>query len=195
MAYASLADLKTYLASGGWSGGTGDDTLLTDLLARAQAIIDRETGRTFEASADSTRKFDAVRDVDGPTLYLDEDLAQITSVTNGDGVAVASTNYVAEPRNRTPSYALRLLGSSSVAWTYDDDPENAISIAGRWAYSVSAPDDIKHATIRLAAWLYRQRSDAAKDDDRPILANGVWIMPSRLPQDVASTLAEYRKVW
>lgn len=191
MAYANLADLKTYLGI----SGTADDTLLTDLLARAQAIIDAATQRTFEAPTDNTRYLDAVEDVDGPALWVDRagDLAQITSVINGDGSVVASSEYVTEPRNQAPYYAIRLKADSTVAWTYDDSPENAIAVTGRWAYSVTPPDDIVHACIRLASYLYRQK-DNATDLDRPVIAGNVTLLPAQLPADIQSLLAPYRRL-
>ncbi|GIV82782.1 MAG: hypothetical protein KatS3mg051_2136 [Anaerolineae bacterium] len=190
MAYATLAELKAYLGI----TGTTDDMLLTDLLVRSQAIIDAATQRTFEATADSTRYLDAVEDVDGRVLWLDRvgDLAQITSITNGDGSSVASSEYVTEPRNQAPYYAIQLKASSSVAWTYSDSPENAIAITGRWAYSVTPPDDIVHACIRLAAYLYRQK-DNATDLDRPVIAGNVTLLPAQLPADIQSLLAPYRR--
>lgn len=192
MAYATAAQLKTYLGI----TSSGDDSLLSDLIDRAQAIIEQYTRRTFEAAADSTRYFDAAEDVDGATLLLDEDLCAITSIINGDGVAVASGEYVTEPRNETPYYAIRLLSSSNKAWEYTDDgdPENAISITGRWAYSTTPPNDIVHATIRLAAFLYRQKESNA-DIDRPITtADGGMILPSAIPADVRALLDRYRKL-
>lgn len=191
MAYTTTALLKTYLGI----TGSGDDTLLTALIARAQAVIDSHCRRTFEASGDTTRYFDAERDVDGVTLFLDEDLCAITSITNGDGDVLTASEYTTEPRNRTPYYAIRLLGSSGLYWTVNDssDAEDAIAIVGKWAYSTSAPDDIVHATLRLAGYLYRQRDNAA-DLDRPVIAGNATVLPSQLPSDLKTLLAPYRKV-
>ena len=188
--YATVEQLKHYL---GITTGT-DDALLSSMLARAQTMIDTHTRRTFEYGTAAARTFDAVADVDGAVLWLDTDLCAITSVTNGDGVAVTSGQYVTEPRRVTPYYALRLLSSANVAWTYTTDHEGAISIVGKWAYSATAPEDIAHCALRLAAWLYRQK-DTAADLDRPILAgDGNVILPMALPKDVLDLLKPYRKV-
>src|SRR5690349_17558122 len=112
MAYTDYTALKLYANI----TNSQDDTLLTALIARAQGIIDGYTGRTFEASADTTRYFDAVRDVDGQTLWLDKELAAITTITNGDSQVVATTQYTAEPRNASPKYAIRLLPLAGVVW-------------------------------------------------------------------------------
>lgn len=190
MAYATTAELKTYL---GISEAT-DDTLLGVLLAAAQVAIDAYCRQTFEAAADTTRYFDAVRDVDGRKLLLDAPLAAITTITNGDSVAVTTGQYVTEPRNAAPYYALALKSNVAVAWTHTGTPENAISILGRWAYSVSAPADIKQTTIRLAAYLYRQK-DNSGDLDRGIAIGGnAMLLPAQLPKDIQQLLRPYRRL-
>jgi hypothetical protein len=192
MAYATLAQLRAYLKLGATE--TADDALLTDLLARAQQAIDTFCARTFEASADTTRYCDADRDVDGYRLVLDADLCAITSVVNGNGETIAATDYVTEPRNRTPYYAITLKASKGNVWEYDSDPENAIAITGKWAYATTAPADITHACIRLAAFIYRQK-DSQNDVDRPLITgDGVTILPSALPRDVQQLLSPYRRV-
>lgn len=190
MAYTTVSLLKTYLGA----TTSNDDTLLTALIARAQAIIDAYCQRTFEASANTSKTFDADRDTDGAWLYLDEDLASINTVTNGDGdVLTASTEYMTEPRNRTPYFAIKLISQSGLSWTWTTAPENAITISGKWAYSTTAPDDIVHATLRLAAYLYRQRDNAA-DLDRPVYVGNATILPSQLPSDIKTILAPYRRL-
>lgn len=181
MAYASTNDVKAYLKI---SVAT-DDTLIGGFATRAQSIIERITNKVYEASSDSTKRFDAVRDVCGRMLFFDNLwLASITTVTNGDGVVVSSADYVTEPRNTGPWYGLTMKTGADAVWTFDDDPEDAIVVVGKWAYALTPPDYIVQATIRLAAWLYRQK-DTAADVDRPILTgDGVTIMPMRLPGDV-----------
>lgn len=172
-----------------------DDDLLTTIIARAQALIESPqlTDRLFEAAADTTRYFDARRAVTGRMLWLDTDLCAITSITNGDADVLVATEYTTVPKNTTPYYAIRLLGSSGLSWTYDDDPEDAIVIVGRWSYSTTAGTDVVQATLRLAAWLYRQR-DTSADLDRPLLTDsGVTILPSAVPNDVAEWAISKRR--
>lgn len=190
MAYCSLADLKTYLGA----TDTTDDALLTDCLSRAQAMVDTFTRRTFEASSDSTRYFDADRAVDGRKLWIGGDLCALTSVVNGDGVTIPLTDIVKTPRNATPWFELTLKASSDYAWDYNDDPEAAIAVTGKWAYSATAPADIEQATLRLAAWLYRQK-DSSADLDRPAVSpDGATLMPAQVPADVQAILRPYVKV-
>lgn len=179
-AYATLAELRSDPALKLAAGETADDTLLQALLDAVKQLIDSHTGRLFALSTDTTRHYDARQDVRGSGLYLKEDLCQITSVTNGDGVVVAANEYTTTPKNATPYWKITLLGSGGKAWTYTDDPEDAIVIVGRWAYSVTAPNDIKRANIIGAAALYRQ--SLSGDSDRPIIAGGgTVIQPSQLP--------------
>lgn len=190
MTYCSLAQMKTYVGA----TDNDDDALLTDCITRAEAVIDRATKRTFEASADSTRTFDAQQDVAGRTLYLDADLCAITSITNGDGAAITALQVVSEPRNHAPYYALTLKASTGLAWTYETDPEDAISVTGRWAYSTTPPADIEQACVRLAAWLYRQK-DSSSDLDRPMVSmDGATLLPAQIPADVQRMLQPYVRV-
>jgi len=193
MAYTTAALLKTYLGV----SGSSDDTLLTALIARAQSAIDNYTGRTFEASADTTRKFTVGVDTEGRMLYFDEDICSITTVkTNADdgsgGTTITSTYYITHPRNRTPYYAIEIMGSADYAWEYTDDPTAGITVAGKWAYSTSAPDDIVHATIRLAGYFYKQK-DAGVFDTTAIPDAGIIQVPQGIPRDVQLILAPYRK--
>lgn len=191
MAYASLAELKEY--RGISSSVITDDGLLGMLLTHASRQIDGYTGRTFGATATATRTYDAVRDVspDKRTLYLDDDLCEVTTITNGTGNAV--TKYVTEPQNVTPYYAIRLKASAGEVFTYEDDPEDAITVRGKWGYSETPPADIRHATIRLAAYMYAQK-DSSVFDTTAFPEAGVMTVPQGMPRDVREILDHYRKV-
>ena len=193
MAYASIAQLRAYLGI----DVNDDDPLMESLLTRAQSAIDQHVHRTFEATADSTKYFDAERDTSENYMVLDWtpyglDLCQITTITNGDGTTVASSAYVTNPRNYTPWYGVRFKLNSGLYWTYDQDPENAISITGRWAYSITAPADIVQATIRMAAYMYRQK-DSNTFDVVAIPGAGVMEVPQGMPRDVTMLLRSYER--
>jgi hypothetical protein len=189
MPYITTGQLGSYL--GITTPSAADTVQLAGFIASAQAIIERRTGRTFEATADTTRYFDAYRDVDYDMLWLNGDLCQITTVTNGNGVALTAAQYVTEPRFHTPYYALRLRSDAGITWTYSTQHENSIAIVGRWAYSLSAPADVQQVTLRLASWLYRQK-DSGAEIDRPLLAgDGSVILPATLPGDALAMLRPY----
>jgi hypothetical protein len=194
MAYATVAQLRAYLGL----DLNSDDPLLESLLGRGQAAIEHYTHRLFEAASDTTKLFDAQLDTSDHYMVLDWtpyglDLCQITTVTNGDGTTVAASAYVTNPRNETPWYGLRFKLNSGLYWTFDADPENAISIVGRWAYSVTAPSDIVQATVRMAAYLYRQK-DTGTFDVTAIPGSGVIEVPQGMPRDVVKMLEPYRRL-
>ncbi|MBZ0310601.1 MAG: phage gp6-like head-tail connector protein, partial [Anaerolineae bacterium] len=134
--------------------GTTDDAFLTALITRASRAIDTHCGRFFVGEA-QTRYFDAIADIDGQILLLDEDLLSVTELTNGDGDVIASSDYVLLPSNHSPHYAIRLKASGSESWTYVDDPENAIVVNGTWGFSNGTPDDVEQACIRLVVFMYK----------------------------------------
>ncbi|MCP4536259.1 MAG: phage gp6-like head-tail connector protein [Chloroflexi bacterium] len=194
MSYISVEELKAYLNI----TAAVDDMLLTTLIERAEAIWESPTmsGRVFEARTDSTRYFDSTADVEGLTLYLDKDLCAITSITNGDGTTVTAAQYVTQPRNDTPFWAITLKSSKGIVWESDSsgDSENAITIVGRWSYSTAPSSEVKHAIARLGAWLYRQK-DTSADIERPfIAANGTTILPSAYPNDVTDLAFGLRRL-
>lgn len=187
MSYTTIEAVKRYLGI----SATTDDVLIAEMMTAAENYIDLETGRTFEATTDSTRYFDAVHDVDGATLFFDEDICAITTVTNGDAVVVSSSEYTTMPRNETPYFAIKILPSANKSWTYTTDSAGAISVVGKWAYSVTAPRAVVQAATRLTAYLYRQK-DNATDADRPVFTgDGNVLMPVDLPRDVAAMIQRY----
>lgn len=178
--YTSASDVKTYLGI----TGSGDDALIAALVTAAQAAIDQYFLRTFEASANTTRYFDAQRDVSGRRLLLDRDLCAINSVTNGNGSTVTSSQYVTYPRNDTPYYAIQLLSSSGIAWEWEDDPEGAIAVSGKWAYSETAPVTVVQLTKWLAAFMYRAKDNVPQTGGAVAVAAAMDILAGDVPADV-----------
>ena len=88
-----------------------------------------------------------------------------------------------------------MLESSTKLWTMTNagDNERAISVLAKWAYSLTAPDDIAAATIRLTAFLYRQRESNADLDRAVSVGDGMVLLPGRLPADIAAILEPYRR--
>ena len=196
MPYTTAAAVKTYL---GITSST-DDALLTSLIERAQASIDRYTHRTFEAASDTTKRFDAEYDVSESYTRLDWtpyglDLCQITSVVNGDGTTISASSYVTEPRNETPYFALKLKVSSGLYFMYDnlDDHENAIQITGRWAYSITAPAEIVSVCIEMVALMYKRR-DSNSDINRPVIAGNATILPAGLSRESIDILTSLKRI-
>jgi len=179
--YTTGAAVKAYLDI----SSSGDDVLLGQLVSRACAMIDRFCRRRFIAAA-MTRLFDAPS---GDTLWLDEDLLSVTAITNGDGSAVGSGQYVLLPANGLPKCAIRLRKSTGATWIGE---EQAIHVQGTWGYSPAPPDDVVQAAIRLTAWLYKQRDAPFGTTARPDV--GIVEVPAAIPVDVTAMLLRYQKV-
>jgi hypothetical protein len=193
VAYATATQLKTYLGI----SDSGDDTLLADLLTRAQVAIETYCNRKFEkATATRYYRADALGPDPGPArqagtqavLLLDEDLLAVTTLTNGDATVIPAAGYWLEPRNSSPKFYIRL--KSDYSWSFTTDGE--ISVAGDWGYSTTAPADIVQATLRLAAFFYRQK-DAQVFDTVASPELGVITVPKGIPVDIRLLLDPYRK--
>ncbi len=185
--YTTVGEVKTYLHI----GGTGDDDLIEDLVTRASRIIDAHCGRWFAADT-QTRYYDAVGPhITGRLLLLDADLLSLTTLTNGDGAEISSDDIILRPINWPPYFGIALKASSGLSWAYSDDPEGAISVAGTWGYSTTPPEPVVHATVRLAAWLYRQRDTGVDTAQVEVTERGVSLAPARLPRDVLDLIAPY----
>ena len=197
MAYLTVKELKRYLDL----TGSADDVLLTNLISKAQRWVESFTNRQFEVTSDSTRYIDAVGlHIEGNRLYIADmgDIYSITTVTNGDGVEVTSTEYTTYPKTLTqqePVYqSIRILSNTtSKYWTWTDDWENAISITGKWGYSASPPEDVKQATRQIVAYLYRQK-DAQVFDVTAIPDAGVIQIPQGIPRTARLILEHYRRM-
>lgn len=197
MAYITATDLKNYMKI----NGNSDDTQLALFADRAQHVVDSYTHRVFEwAGAGTVKKFTPTSYLDGGDLYdmytlslgLNE-FYELTSITNGNGVAISTSDVVLLPQNITPKYAIRIKSSANTTWTYTTTIEESVSITAKWSYSASAPADIVQAALRIGAYLYRQR-DGTPDSDRPIVsADGVVLSAPRIPSDVLELLRPYRR--
>lgn len=180
MAYLTLADAKEYLGIA--AATTSEDSLLSDLLAAAQSSIEQYCDRVFEAASDTTRVLDASIEAQGRWLNLPHDLAQITSIINGDtaSTAFAASDYHTAPTD--PPYSALMLKPDVVLWQGD------ISITGRWASSVAPPAAIAQATRDYVAFLYRavdRQADAAQ---------AVRTLGIALPAHVRHMLEPYRRL-
>ena len=77
--------------------------------------------------------------------------------------------------------------------TWDDSPDAAISVTGRWAYSITPPQDIVYATTVLAAEMYRKK-DNSIDANRTIVTRDGIISKVSFPEDVMAVIDQYRRL-
>ena len=183
--YVSVANLMSWLDV----DASNDEPLLDDAINAAEAMFNAATRRIFRVPAVSWRRFDAVRDVDGDTLFLDYDLVKDSQIINGDGSIVAVVDRQLQTPNSPPYWAIRIL---SGGWTYSTHPADAIRVRGYWGYSLKAPQDVVQATRRLAAYLYKQK-DAQTFDVASFHVGGVLVIPQGVPAGVALTIRRYTR--
>jgi hypothetical protein len=106
---------------------TGDDTRLLAALQAAAAQIERAAGRRFcPRVAALQHNFTS-----GLELLLDDDLLELTSITNGDGSTVNLSDVITIP-DEFPASLLRLTGSSAFVWNIS--PVQAITVTGIWGW-------------------------------------------------------------
>jgi len=188
--YSTLSEYKAYHDID--STDSGDDAVIEDLIEAASRYIDAQSGRTFYARTE-TRYFSVPS---GRELRFDDDLLTITTLTNGDGTIIASTEYYFTPRNVTPKYGLKLKESSSVAW-YPDSSSNyeyVISILGTWGYSATRPDDVNVACLEIAKAAYGRRTGENMSSTATLTSGGVVITPRDITDFAAKIIRRYRKM-
>ena len=186
--YATLTQLRQYLSPDDALGTTQDD-LLVACLRRGEAAINAYTRRCFAAWSGTAyyNRYEADR-VRDQAFYLDRDLYRLDGLQNGDGQAIPLGSTWSEPRNEGPPYRIVRLKSAYVyVWNTDSD----VLFWGTWGYSLTPPDDVVQATIRTAAYLYRQK-DVGISDVAGFQEGGEVTYASGLPQDVRWLLAPYR---
>ena len=190
MAYASLAQLKSYLGIA--TDETTDDVLLDALLKRATKMIDTYCSRKFEATT-ATRYYE-MDAVEGDYLRLDDDLISITTLSNGDdsSTTITSTYYWLWPRNSGPPYHSVRLKADQTTHSWEVDTDYFITITGSWGWAATPPADISHACVRYSAFLYHQK-DSGVYDVSVFPESGVITTPQGIPRDVRLLLDPYRR--
>jgi hypothetical protein len=150
-----------YVTAGQMAAVLGlDDSANLDALdffiRSAEAAVDRETGRRFDAVTE-TRQFD----VTDPGGYLRVgDLVSVTAVGVADATGDAFTtlavsDYFLGPANRgrgVPYQVITLSDVGSYSYAYG---HRTVEITGVWGWE-SVPDDIADVTMKLAVRNYHQ---------------------------------------
>ena len=187
--YASLADLRDYLSSSA-NLGTFQDGLLTDTLCRTEDAIDAYTRRNFVATAGTRYYNQYTTSVADRSLYLQEDLYHLDYLQTAVSQVVptgAQGSVFVEPRIGPPYRILRLKVAYVWAWNVDQD----VIVAGTWGYSLTAPEAIRAATVRWAAYQFRMK-DVGVGDVAGFAEGGEVQYPKGVPDDVKAILAPYR---
>jgi hypothetical protein len=188
--YTTLTNFKTRTEI--TSASASDDAFISSLITRASAIIDNYTDNHF-AKVTGTRKFDIPRNP--RRLLLDDWLIACTSVTNGNGVVIPSTEYTLEDYNNPPYYAIVLKRTTAYFFLPDNtmNERKVIAVAGDWGWATTAPDDIVEACERLVTQMYKSRTGENMSGSTVITGAGVLQTPRTLPRDVTDILDNYKR--
>ena len=190
--YATLQNFKDYHAI--TSTNVVDDSVIEVLIESASRYIDNETGRRFYASAASTHYYDVPKHTT-TALILDDDLASVSAVVNGDGSTFSSTNYVLQPYNGPPYSAIQLVGNASETWQLgtNGNPLRAISVIGTFGSTV-VPTDIRDACVIIAVQAYHRRFGDKAAQDTLIMPSGMVINPAEVPSRARTIINNHRKI-
>ena len=109
---------------------TADDHRLLWALGAATRHCERFTGRKL-LPHHATHYHDVDRR-HPQELLLDDDLLELTGVTNGDGRSIPLSQLRRLPNARQPASALRL--ANGTQFVYHDTPLAAVAIAGIWGW-------------------------------------------------------------
>lgn len=196
--YPTSSDLGTFL-------GVTSSTVEGWLLNGAISFVERYCGRVFVAQS-ATRTFPVYRHVTrrGKRLNFYADLAEVTSITNGDGVAVAASEYyslVPDGRAFTnsagalvsyPAYGVEMRSGAGKVF-YDPDGLSDISVVGYWGFSkTDPPSAIFEAILEVGKIAYNQRSGggAAVAAAQNV---GVFMEALKLPERLEQTLGQFKR--
>lgn len=198
--YCSLAQIKNRLNSLGLRADVVDDAVILEMIEQASRAIDLFCDKTFYARTSETRYFNVPED---GQLDFDDNLLTLTTLTNGDGTVISSTDYILMDVNRKPYYAVGLYPASGIIWLPGNgvSPYNAISVLGTWGYVDRAATDFlsqrviqntQHACIETVLAMYKSRFGENTTGVATVTAAGVVITPRDIPDFAMKYLEAYQ---
>lgn len=179
----TLADVREYLQKR--VDDTDQDALISQLITRATAQIERYCGREFADRGNLTR----TRRVDGPLVDLAPfDLRTVTTMTldpNGSPQVIAASDYLLLPVGGADGtgtyYQVRLDDAISLEATrMSQFSVGELQIAGAWG-AATTPSDVSYACVitvglwirrEVAAWSATFNPDVDVDATRPLSIPG-----------------------
>jgi hypothetical protein len=130
--YATVSDFRTTY-QGSSASDTAQDTLILQYIRSVSREM--EVGGRWYYPRIETVYFDV--SADGQLDLDPHNVLAVTALANGDGTAIASTDYDLLPYSGSPYYALRLKPSTGLYFLGDDDGNygRAIALTGVMGYS------------------------------------------------------------
>lgn len=181
--YCTPDEVKLYLGV----SGSADDALIGSLITAVSRAFDQATGYTFGATVDTTRYYWCyLGDIENNVIYLDQPFSSITSITNGDGVLIAATDYRLLPRDIP--YTTATLKPNSTIYFTDGDDYDGVAVVGVVGYPLT--NDIRQACVLWAGFMHWQK-DNPLIDLTAIEAGAVISTPNR-PQYTRDVINNYR---
>lgn len=194
MAYCTIADLKAYLRI----SSDAEDALLTTVVSAAESTVSDYTNRTFGVDTETTTylpvSMDNVSD-NGRVLYLDHHYIELVEIPTS--VFVSGTDVTSAVKVYGDAPITQLILSKASGYRFDGrydrdtEPEEQVAITGLFGYSAEVPDEIKQATLMIAAHLY-QAKDREMDGKVNVLDREGKASPP-LPDVALAILEPYRK--
>lgn len=183
LTYPTKANFKEYAGI----TGAGDDDTIDQMLAHAQAAVEKHTGRVFVSASTTEDFFVNLPTITKNSLQLNlfRDLVSVTTVTNGNSEVISANDYDLYPK--VPYYQIRLRRGKGVIWQSDGE-DTPIQIAGSWGYSAACPDDIFLEIMRLTRLSFTARSSG---EGVIVTRSGNLIDKSQWPPSTIQILDEY----
>jgi len=145
----TLAQFKTQRYGGGTveTYSADDDATIDFYIQQASRMIVDEVLHQLPLPYVDTLKFDAPHTyedgrvmgfdfINAYVLYTGDDapLLEVTTLTNGDGTTIASSDYVLYPANNAVKSKIRIKSSAIETFDYTTTWEQSITVAGTWGY-------------------------------------------------------------
>lgn len=201
MAILTPAELRDWIPG---LSGTGQDTLLATLIARADALLAGWLGYPPVSAGTAPTIEDATYTLflpgpGGRRLILPVAPAlSITSIEDDtqeefDGVSelVASTDYVLRDETGNGNAGVVLLTVDSVHGAWSATAARVIKVVGIFGFT-AIPEPLKHAAILIAAHTYQQRATVGRQSIPSPTGGTIQPRSEALPEEAMTYAAPYR---
>lgn len=169
---------------------TSDDGVIGQIIEQTSRMVDNATGRQFYPSYE-TRLYDIpkVDFTDRDTIQLDADLLSLTTLTNGDGTVITSTDYILRSINSPPYWSIKLRDTSSVNWEPSSagSNEQVISVAGVWGFHGNYSRAWVQAGTLGAAISSTSTLSATMTAGHTLASQQIWKIDNEILQGTVST--------
>ena len=199
--YCTIAEVKAMMPESPLSSTTDVDieAAIGYFITAASRMIDRYVGQYpnyfYPSSDEVSRYYDGVGDeldlmIDDCVLLSSVAVSESGGISSSDyTIWVADVDYITIPYNATPIYGLRLnRDGGKTGWT---NHKKAVKVTGVFGYSLTPPEDVKHACItQTVRWFMRAKQafmDAGAGGQQGSMTFGTAI-----DKDVALILDPYR---